>query len=184
MKWRYYRTGLYTEKKRSHWLKQWPIRKGLGDKKGELSLVVDVIWTSSKRWTGQPMESSRDLGNLQRVNKFFLFAEKRIKTSQRLEERIKQHIPKSITNPPTPHIRQSLPRPGKATSPGQFHESAIGQHLLDNAECALHYNKDKFSVLARARTSFLLSALEATFIKSLNPLLCKQKEFVYSLKIS
>ena len=37
MKWRYYRTGLYTEKKRSHWLKQWPIRKGLGDKKGEKS---------------------------------------------------------------------------------------------------------------------------------------------------
>ena len=53
MKWRYYRAGLYTEKKRSHWLKQWPIRKGLGDKKGELSLVEDVIWTSSKRWTGQ-----------------------------------------------------------------------------------------------------------------------------------
>ena len=24
MKWRYYRAGLYTEKKRSHWLKQWP----------------------------------------------------------------------------------------------------------------------------------------------------------------
>jgi len=29
------------------------------------------------------------------------------RTSQRLEERIKQHIPKSITKPPTPHIRQS-----------------------------------------------------------------------------
>ena len=86
--------------------------------------------------------------------------------------------------PPTPHIRQSLPRPGKDTSRRQFHESAIGQHLLDNAQCALHYNKDKFSVLARARTSFHLSALEATFIKSLNPLLCKQKEFLYSLKIS
>ena len=106
------------------------------------------------------------------------------RTSQRLEERIKQYITKSITNPPTPHIRQSLPRPGKATSPRQSHESAIGQHLLDNAECALHYNKGKFSVLARARTSFHLSALEATFIKSLNPLLCKQKESVYSLKIS
>ena len=79
MKWRYYRAGLYAETKRSHWLKQWPIRKGLGDKKGELSLVEDIIWTSSKRWTGQPMESSRGLGNLQRVNKFFLFAEKRIK---------------------------------------------------------------------------------------------------------
>jgi len=33
MKWRYYRAGLYTERKRSHWLKQWPVRKGLGDKK-------------------------------------------------------------------------------------------------------------------------------------------------------
>ena len=32
MKWRCYRTGLYTDK-RSHWLKQWPIRKGLEDKK-------------------------------------------------------------------------------------------------------------------------------------------------------
>ena len=58
--------------------------------------------------------------------------------SQRLEERIKQHIPKSITNPPTPHIRQSLPRPGKDTSPRQFHEFTIGQHLLDNAQSALH----------------------------------------------
>ena len=33
MKWRYYRAGLYTEKKSYHWLKQWPIRKGLGDEK-------------------------------------------------------------------------------------------------------------------------------------------------------
>jgi len=106
------------------------------------------------------------------------------RTSQRLEERIKQRIPKSIANPPTPHIRQSLPRPCKATSPPQFHQSAIAQHLLDNAQCASHYNQDKFSVLARARTPFHLSALEATFIKSLNPLLCKQKEFVYSSKIS
>jgi len=39
------------------------------------------------------------------------------RTSQRLEERIKQHMPKSITNPPSPHIRQRLPRPGKDTSP-------------------------------------------------------------------
>jgi len=42
------------------------------------------------------------------------------RTSQRLEERIKQHIPKSIANPPTPHIRQSLPRPDKDTSPYNF----------------------------------------------------------------
>ena len=41
-----------------------------------------------------------------------------------------------------------------------------------------------FFILARGRSSFHLSALEATFIKSLNPLMCKQKQFVYSLKIS
>jgi len=40
-----------------------------------------------------------------------------VRTSQRLEEQIKQHIPKSITNHPTPHIHQSLRRPGKVTSP-------------------------------------------------------------------
>ena len=81
--------------------------------------------------------------------------------------------------------RQSLSRSCKNNiRPQQFHESAIGQHLLDNAQCALHYSNEKFSILARGRSSFHLSALEATFIKSLNPFLCKQKEFVYSLKIS
>ena len=39
--------------------------------------------------------------------------------------------------------------------PPQFHQSAIGQHLLDNAQCALHYNQDKFFNLARARTPFI-----------------------------
>ena len=40
--------------------------------------------------------------------------------SQCIEERIKQHIPKSIAKPPTPHIHQSLPRPGKVTSSHNF----------------------------------------------------------------
>ena len=92
--------------------------------------------------------------------------------SQRLEERIKQHVPRSTANPPASHNRQSLSRSCKAnTRPQQFHESSIGQHLLDNAQCALHYRNEKFSILARGRSSFHLSALEATFIKSLNPLL-------------
>ena len=109
------------------------------------------------------------------------------RTSQRLEERIKQHVPRSISNPTAMcEDRQNLPRACKANSgrTQQFHESAIGQHLLDNIECARHYNNCMFSVLARGRSSFHLSALEATFIKSLKPPLCKQKEFVYSLKLS
>ena len=101
------------------------------------------------------------------------------RTSQRLKERIKQHVPRSIANPPASPNRQSLSRSCKAnTRPQQFLESSISQHLLDNAQCALHYSNEKFSILARGRSSFHLSALEATFIKSLNPLLCKQKESV------
>ena len=100
-----------------------------------------------------------------------------VRTSQRLEEEIKQHVPRSIADPPASHNRQSLSRSCKAnTCPQQFHESVIGQHLLDHAQCALHYSNEKFSILARGRSSFHLSSLEATFIKSLNPLLCKQKE--------
>ena len=97
-------------------------------------------------------------------------------TSQRLEERIKQHVPRSIGNPPASHNRQSLSRSCKANiHPQQFHESAIGQYLLDNAQCALHYNNEKFSILARGRSSFHLFALEATFIKSLNPFCVNKK---------
>ena len=107
------------------------------------------------------------------------------RTSQHLEERIKQHVPRSIANPPASHNRQSLSRSCKTNiRTQQFPESAIGQHLLDNAQCALYYNSDKFSILARGCSSFHLSALEATFIKSHNLLRCKQKEFFYSLKIS
>ena len=71
------------------------------------------------------------------------------RTSQRLEERIKQDVPRSIANPPASHNRQSLSRSCKANiRPQQFHEFAIGQHLLDNAQCALQYSDDKFSILA------------------------------------
>ena len=102
-----------------------------------------------------------------------------------LVKRIKQHVPRSIANPPASHNYQSLSRSCKANiRPEKFHEAANGQHLFDNAQCAIHYNNKKFSILARGRSSFHLSALETTFIKSLNPLQCKQKEFVHSLKIS
>ena len=98
-------------------------------------------------------------------------------TSQRLEEQIKQHVPRSIVNPLTLHNHQSLSCSCKANiSLQQFHNSAIGQHLLDNTQCTLHYSDGKFSILAQGHSSFHLSALEVTFIKSLNPLLCKQKK--------
>ena len=62
-------------------------------------------------------------------------------------------------------------------------DSAIGLHLLQNPDCTAHYHDQQFSVLAKARTQFHLTALEAIFIKTQQLILCRQKEFVYSLQI-
>ena len=54
---------------------------------------------------------------------------------------------------------------------------------LKNEECAKHYNDAQFSILATAKSSFHLSVLEALYINSLQPILCRQKKFVYLLQI-
>ena len=62
-------------------------------------------------------------------------------------------------------------------------DSAIGLHLLQNPDCTAHYRDRQFSILAKARTRFHLAAVEAIFIKPQQPILRRQKEFVYSLQI-
>ena len=97
------------------------------------------------------------------------------RTSQGLQDRIKQHIPKAIRN---------QAQPGRALF--QFNHTitlAIGQHLFNNEKCASYYDDNQFSILAKGRTLFHLSTLEATLIKMLKPELCPQKEFVYTLKL-
>lgn len=105
------------------------------------------------------------------------------RTSQRLQDRIKQHVPKRALEPITQ--RQLPPRSCKSQLSTQSLscESAIGQHLLCNKDCAANYNDSRFSVLSRGRTHFHLSTLEAIFIKTKDPNLCRQKEFIYKLKI-
>ena len=60
-------------------------------------------------------------------------------------------------------------------------ESAIGQHLIANPECAKTYTDDNFRIIGQARSSFHLSVLESVYVKTQNPVLCRQKEFVFSL---
>ena len=60
-------------------------------------------------------------------------------------------------------------------------ESAIGQHIIANPECAKTYTDDNFRIIGQARSSFHLSVLESVYIKTQNPVLCRQKEFVFSL---
>ena len=99
-------------------------------------------------------------------------------TSQRLQDRICQHVPKFIRTGQISNSRNISTYFGKSSIPVMFNESAIDQHLLDDT----HRDK-KFTILLFGRLSFRLSALEAVNIKSCKPNLCHQKEFVYKLKL-
>ena len=57
--------------------------------------------------------------------------------------------------------------------------SAIAKHLIENPLCAKFYHPGQFKIIATARTDFHLSVLEAVYIQSLKPVLCRQKSFVY-----
>ena len=104
------------------------------------------------------------------------------RTSKRLQDRIKEHIPPSVksyisnsqlNNPLVLEHNQAM---------GQ--KSSIGKHLLENHTCAANYHEDMFSILAKGRNLFHLSVLESTIITMSKPSLCQQKEFVYHLKIA
>ena len=98
-------------------------------------------------------------------------------TTQRLADRIKQqHVPTSIRKKSST-VREQPPRMCKNISSKINCESAIGQHLNTNPECAKTYNDDNFRIIGQARSSFHLGVLESVYIKTQNPVLCRQKEF-------
>ena len=86
--------------------------------------------------------------------------------SQRLQDRIRQHVTKFIRTGQIPNSRNISTRSGKSSTPFMFSDSAIGQHLLDNPICAKNYSDEKFTILSFGRLSFHLSGLEAVYIKS------------------
>ena len=55
--------------------------------------------------------------------------------------------------------------------------------LITNPECAKTYTDDNFRIIGQARSSFHLGVLESVYIKTQNPVLCRQKEFVFFLKL-
>ena len=68
-------------------------------------------------------------------------------------------------------------------SSNSYCESAIGQHLITNPECVKPYTDDNFRIIGQVRSSFHLGVLESVDIKTQNPVLCRQKEFVFSLRL-
>ena len=94
------------------------------------------------------------------------------KTTQILLKRIEGHVP--------PIFRSTSGR--KCKIPAR-HSSAIGQHLVENPECARKYDDAKFSILARGRSDYHLAVMEAIFILARRPVLCRQKKFILALKL-
>ena len=104
------------------------------------------------------------------------------RTAQRLQDLIKQHVPKWLRQ----HTASQRVQPNRACKqkqPAPECDSAIGQHLLENDQCAANYNDDQFSILETACSLFYLSMLEVSYIKVRRPNLCKRKEFVFTLKL-
>ena len=92
-------------------------------------------------------------------------------TTQRLQERIKQHVPKAIRQRATLTQEQGTHRsqptrtqPNRKRKATQFQpesDSAIGQHLLESNQCARIYFDSQFKILTTVRSQFHLSLFEA-----------------------
>ena len=96
------------------------------------------------------------------------------RTTRRLEDRIKEHVPASFLNA-CRRADSSLHIPSST--------SAIAQHLGANKQCLDHYSPSQFEILCRARNALQLRTLEALFIRLLKPVLCKQKELLFKLQL-
>ena len=71
-----------------------------------------------------------------------------------------EHQEKSST------VREQPPRMCKNISSKINCESAIGQHLITNPDCASTYTDDNFRIIGQARLSFHLGVLESVYIKT------------------
>ena len=105
------------------------------------------------------------------------------RTSQRLQDRIKQHVPQWSRQQLTRSCRSQPHRSCKRKDTKPDCHSAIGQQLSENDQCALNYDNKQFSILATIRRSFHLNLFEAVYIKSQRPVICRQKVFVDALKL-
>ena len=72
-------------------------------------------------------------------------------------------------------VREQPPRICKNNKSKISCESAIGEHLIANPECAKTYTDDNFRIIGQARSSFHLSVLESVYIKTQNQVFCRQK---------
>ena len=95
------------------------------------------------------------------------------RTTQRLGDRAKQHIPDKLLQ--TPALR-SAKQPCKA-------DSGITKHLKQSNSCIEPTLRDNFKIIAKGRNEDHLEVLEAIFIRRNKPDLCLQKEHTRTLAL-
>nr|WBB44924.1 reverse transcriptase [Chrysogorgia stellata] len=103
------------------------------------------------------------------------------RTSQRLGDIMKQHVPTNIRRKIVP-LRQQPRRQCRQDTVINC-DSAISRHLLSNSQCAKSYNDTNFRILAKCRSPFQLKVLESIYIKLSDPDLCRQKEFIFKTSL-
>ena len=104
------------------------------------------------------------------------------RTSQRLQDSIKQHVPKWLRRH-TASQRVQTKQASRRRQPAPECDSATGRHLSENDQRAVNYNNDQYSILDSARSPFHLSLLEASYIRVWRSNLHKQKELAHTLKL-
>ena len=99
-----------------------------------------------------------------------------IRAFLRLQDRIKQRVPKTIcfcSSSQKCLVSDCWCKSSNYTNTQSLaSDSAIGLHLLQNPVCAQHYDDSRLSVFAQGSSPFHVSALETTFIKSSYPAHC------------
>ena len=99
-------------------------------------------------------------------------------TSRYLETRIKEYIPKCVSD----HISNQPKTVSIATS-NAFIRSSMSEHLIKNLICGKSYNEMKFRILRSYNNIYDLIKIEAIYIHLNKPKLCKQREFDYMLSL-
>lgn len=99
------------------------------------------------------------------------------RTLQRLGVRLAQHVPARIQKSWTSN--KNILTSTSGHSP--IHESAIGQHLLDNKLCG--ESDSCFSIVHRSHSKHLLSILESLGVTIRKPSLCRQNELFLKLEV-
>ena len=109
------------------------------------------------------------------------------RTSQRLEDRIRQHVPSNFVrslNNTRKQPERACNRESQIVAPVYASlGSAIAEHIAQNRECCADFSTRRFAILSRARNALNLHVLEALFIRKLRPQLCKQKELLFRLQL-